>query len=171
MQKICLLEANTEPELRITTDEALEIYKQIQAELIPTSFSDYTDEQLSEILENEERLEKLNQETILNNFNKSLVCPVCQKSNIYEENNMLICNNISGCKLKIDTLRCLVNLNELDRRLEIALAQHDCSEVPFFQFKARDEDPVLFEQLIANKDASCFLLMSCEKCNFLEFII
>lgn len=80
LQKICLLEATTQPELKITVDEANDIYKQIQLELIPQSLGEYTDDELLEILSKEELDEKISQEAISNNINSYVVCPLCQKN-------------------------------------------------------------------------------------------
>jgi hypothetical protein len=174
LEKICLLEATTQPELKISTDEALAIYKQIQNELIPQEYAEYTDEQLSEIFESGELIEKLNQEDIFYNLNKNItvICPLCQKSNLVEDKSSIICQNVHSCNFKIDIRKTNVDLFELARRLDYSIAHHECDGVPHFQFKTSDNsnDSILFDQLSASK-ATCFLLMTCDKCSLMEFVI
>jgi hypothetical protein len=47
----------------------------------------------------------------------------------------------------------------LATRLETCVKQHECNEPPRFQFKTSESI------------TSCFLLMSCDKCEFLSFIV
>lgn len=170
LEKICLFEANTQPELKISPDEAMEILKQIQNELIPSG--EFSDEQLSEILYQEELKEIINNETIQNNSEIYVVCPLCQKNNLIMNGEDVVCRNSVNCTFKMEKSLNL-SLNGLSDRLETATGMHDCNNVPSFQFKndvmENSEEAKVLKQMSGSTHSS-FLLMSCEKCNFMEFI-
>ena len=174
LQKICLLEAKTSHDL-ITIDEAIDIYKQIQIELISNSFKDINDNQLEEILVNIDREEEFIKNVTSNS--SDIICPVCQRSNLVELDSMIACkNNSKGCSFRIDTSTTKETLKEFAARLDSAIRQHQqeqCSEVPVFLFKTADRlnknEAFLINELSC-PSASCFLMMSCEKCN-LDLII
>lgn len=161
LKKICLFEATTQPELKITSDQAMEIYKQIQLELVPTSLSEFSDDQIAEIFAIEERNEKINQKDIIDQMNNDItvICPLCQKSNLIQEDSNIICTNAPMCNLRIDDSK--LNLIGLSKRLGFALNQHDCSEVPIFQFN----------NMCTKSVKESHLIMTCNKCNLMEFII
>lgn len=171
LQKICLLEATTKPELKISVDEAAEIMRQIQLELIPAQISD---EELIEILRLEEQNDMMNQEAILNNSSIYVVCPLCQKSSLEQSTPSLItCKNTAACNFKIDQTQVKCDLNELSVRLQKALASHNCSQVPYFQSRSDivpgSQDANMLMGLTGSFRSS-FLLMSCDTCNLMEFI-
>lgn len=169
LEKICLLEATTKPELKISVDEAIDIYRQIQKELIPTSFAEYNDDELSEILMREEMQEFSHREAISNNSETKVICPLCQKTNLITNGPMIQCKN--SCDFKVDS--ATMNLNDLSERLSAAISHHDCNNLPIFQYKSNiqsgSQDAALLKQLYGSTNSS-FLLMSCENCNFMEFI-
>jgi len=170
LQKICLLEATTKPELKISVDEAAEIMRQIQQELIPT----VGDEELLEILRQEELNELINQEAILNNSSINVVCPLCLKSNLEQSTPTLICcKNKAVCSFHVDQTQINLDFAGLSVRLDKALAAHGCNQVPCFQFKGGilpgSQDADMLMNLTGSVRAS-FLLMSCENCQFMEFI-
>ncbi len=173
LQKICLLEATTQPELKINPDEAAEIYKQIQMELIPTSYGEFSEEQLLEILQQEEINEMRNQEAVNSNLSTVVVCPVCQKSNLVQEQNLICCLNPAGCSFRFDVMKMNLQLCELERRLKSAISKHECAYVPSFEFKTgiqpNTKEAEVLAQLSGSKQ-SCFLLMSCDKCQDMQFI-
>ena len=158
MEKICLLEAKTNPDL-ITIDEAIVIYKQIQAELIPNSNQD--EEIIKELLESE-------------NIKTSVVCPICQKANIVQEGSIIYCKNTTGCILRINVSDSNLSLNDLVARLEQAVKQHPCNEVPYFKFKdSLDRSDLALLSLIKPNsiNSSYLLIMSCEHCQFMQSIL
>ncbi len=173
LQKICLLEATTQPELKINPDEAAEIYRQIQLELIPTSYGEFTEEQLLEILQQEEMNEMLNQDAVKSNMNTVVVCPLCQKSNLVQEMNMIQCLNRGGCDFRFNVMEVNLQLSELKERLYSAITKHECANVPSFEFKAgiqpNTSDAEVLAQL-SGSNKSCFLLMSCDQCQDMQFI-
>lgn len=145
--------------------------RQIQLELIPTQVSD---EELLEILRLEEVNDMMNQEAILSNSSIHVVCPVCQKSSLEQSAHSLItCKNKMACNFKIDQTQVECNLKELSVRLQKALASHTCSQVPCFQSKSDivpgSQDANMLMGLTGSARSS-FLLMSCDNCNFMEFI-
>lgn len=153
----------------ISIDEAIEIYKQIQAEL-SASLLDPDQELIEEILKGEEAQQNLSEDT------SSIMCPVCQKANLIEENNQIRCRN-SGvrCNFAMDTSRSGLTLYELGRRLEIAVHNHTCNEIPTFEFRSIDptnrNDVIFITQLSCQPNTNCLLLMSCENCNFMHSLI
>ncbi|CAF0703806.1 unnamed protein product [Brachionus calyciflorus] len=166
LEKICLLEAKSEA---ITVDEALEIYKQIQNELIP---QDFDEAQLNDLLKQQEMEEMLNQESItyaLSDKNSHVFCPVCQKEFLTQENSFVYCKNVlkNRCNFKISCQETNLDLDKLAERLELALRNHNCNEVPIFQFKTKDQmsrsDLIFVSQLYGSQPvASCFLLICSE---------
>ena len=177
MEKICLLEAQTES---ISIDDAIEMYKQIQEELIPISFGDLSDEQIEELLKSQEMEDKMNQENILYvSMNKisQVFCPICQKEFLKQEYPTIYCQNVvnNNCNFKIDCQETNLDLEKLAVRLEDAMRQHQCNEIPYFQFKTKNSmdknDLILFNQFSSSPNNSCFLLMSCDNCCFLQSII
>jgi hypothetical protein len=171
LEKICLLEAKTNHNL-ITSDEAYEIYQQIQQELLPQYDTNQLDDYLK-MLEIEEKLFEDSINNINNNFS-SIICPICFKSNLVQQNLMISCEN--GCDFKLDTVKTGIDMNQLKFRLDKAMGLHEnCSEIPQFQFKnAQSMDKnelVVLSQLSTLPSASCFLIMSCDKCQFMEMVI
>lgn len=171
LEKICLLEASTKPELKISIDEAIDIYKQIQKELIPTSFAGYNDEELIEILKQEEMQELGNQEAISNNSGTNVICPLCQKTNLITNGSFIQCKD--SCDFRIDMTSMNISLSGLSERLSAAISHHDCNNRPVFQYKTNiqpgSQDAAFLKQLSGSTNSS-FLLMSCDNCNFMEFI-
>lgn len=151
LEKICLLEAQTNS---ITIDEAIEMYKEIQGELLPT----YDDKQLEEIIQSQQYEESI-LNAVLNN-NLYVICPICQRANLSETHEQIYCRNSSQCHFKIEKSKANnIDLSTLQTRLETCVKQHECSEPPRFQFKTSESV------------TSCFLLMSCDKCEFMSFLI
>lgn len=161
LNKICLLEAKSES---LPLDAALEIYQQIQHELIPL---EYTDNQLSEYYEYDQLNEMINNEAIYNQLHAVVVCPICQKANLKKENNLIKC---TSCSFQITTQ---FELSDLSMRLEHAIKQHPCNDIPVFEYKnyVDKNDAVLMSQLGLSSNQSSFLIMSCDKCSFTQFII
>lgn len=174
MEKICLLEAENNS---ISVDEALEIYRQIQEEIIP---NDLDEAQLNELLNNQEREELMNQDSIyhaLSDEYSRIFCPVCQKEFLTQENSVIFCKNLQKncCNFKVNCHETNLDLVKLAQRLNNALINHSCSEVPSFQFKTKDQmshnDLILINQLNSCPVTSCFLIMSCENCSLMQSII
>jgi hypothetical protein len=153
LQKICLLEANTNKAL-ITVDEAFDIYRQIQAELIPSQFDD---QQIEEIIHRQD----IEEETAINAIKtKSIVCPICMKSNLVQDGSFIYCKSLlsNSCSFKLDTSIVKINIQELGTRLENAVRQHTCNDVPLFMFTNAEPN-------------SCYLIMMCESCQYMHSII
>ena len=167
LQKICLLEANSSRNV-ISVDEALDIYSQIQSELIPISLTDINENQIEEYLKNLEEDEQSVREESSN-----VCCPVCQRSNLVERNSMITCSS-HACTFKIDMQKSGLTLSRLHARLEHVMGQHACTELPCFQFKSAEmfnkSDLIMLGQFNAASSASFFLMISCEHCNFLDLI-
>ncbi len=159
LEKICLLEAKTNNSL-ITIDEAAEIYKQIQSELLPSSYYDLDDEQLEEIIKRQD----LEQDLVVaasNEANKIVVCPVCMKSNLTQTDSRIYCPNSvnnNSCSFRLDTSVVKINLSELASRLQNSTSEHSCHNVPEFMFENTSE-------------SSYCLIMLCDKCGFMQSII
>lgn len=176
LEKICLLEAESNS---ISVDEALKIYKQIQEEIIP---NDLDEAQLEELLKSQEREEMLNQDSIchaLSDEYSRIFCPICQKEFLTQENSIIYCKNLlkNNCNFKINANETNLDLPKLADRLNKALLNHNCSEVPSFQFKTKDQmsqnDLILINLLSSfpSPNSSCFLIMSCENCSLMQSII
>ncbi len=179
LQKICLLEATLNPNL-ITIDEAEDIYRQIQIEILPQY--DIEASQLDDYLRQLEIEEKLFEDSILtsnNNF-KQIICPVCQKSNLIQTQSWLKCQK--DCGFRVDSIKTGIDVNQLEQRLEIAMNKHEnCNEIPQFQFKTFESvgsnantinnEQILFSQLSTLPQASCLLIMTCEKCQLMHMVI
>lgn len=157
-----MLEAKSES---LPLDAAIEIYQQIQRELIPL---EYTEDQLREYYAYDELNELMNNETIYNQLHTVVVCPICQKANLVSEQHTIKCANLA-CKFHIQTS---LSLSDLSMRLEHAIKQHSCNDIPVFEYKnfSDKNDAFLMHQLGLTNQAS-FLIMSCDKCNFTQFII
>ena len=163
MNKICLLEAKSES---LPLDAAIEIYQQIQSELIPT---EYSDEQIKEYYDYEQQVNAMiNNEILTNQMKTNVVCPVCLKWNLTKENNVIKCCN-QQCQFNITTN---LTLSDLSSRLETALKQHPCNEAPSFEYKncTNMNDVILMKQLGLTNQSS-FLMMSCDRCCFNQFIV
>ncbi|RMZ95081.1 calpain-3 isoform X2 [Brachionus plicatilis] len=174
LEKICLLEAESNA---ISVDEALEIYKQIQEEIIP---NDLDEAQLDELLKSQEREELMNQDSIyhaLSDEFSRIFCPICQKEFLVQENSVIYCKNFlkKNCNFRINCYEARIDLPKLAERLNTALVNHNCSEVPSFQFKTKDQmsqsDLILINQLSSFPTHSCFLVMSCENCSLMQSLI
>lgn len=113
--------------------------------------------------------ELMNNELIESQQTVVVICPMCQKSNLKHEQNMIRCMN-NYCQFRTITN---LNLIDLNNRLNNALQQHQCNETPTFQFKnCTDQNDALFlKQFGILSNQSSFLIMSCDHCNFLHFII
>ena len=116
LEKICLLEAKTNPNL-ITSDEAYEIYQQIQKELLPQYDTNQLDDYLK-MLEIEEKLFEDSINNINNNF-LSVICPICFKSNLVQQNSIINCEN--SCNFKLDVVKTGIDMNQLKLRLDNAM--------------------------------------------------
>lgn len=174
LEKICLLEAENNS---ISVDEALEIYKQIQEEIIPNNVDEV---QLNELLNNQEREELMNQDSIyhaLSDEYSRIFCPICQKEFLTQENSIIFCRNFlkNACNFKINCHETNLDLVKLADRLNNVLLNHSCSEIPIFQFKTKDQmshnDLILISQLNPSPISSCFLIFSCENCSLMQSII
>lgn len=161
----------------ISVDEALEIYKQIQEEIIPNNLDEA---QLDELLKSQEREELMNQDSIyhaLSDEFSRIFCPICQKEFLAQENSVIYCKNFlkKNCNFRINCYEARIDLPKLAERLNTALVNHNCSEVPSFQFKTKDQmsqsDLILINQLSSFPTHSCFLVMSCENCSLMQSLI
>ena len=141
LQKIMLLEAKTSSSL-LSIDEASDIYKQIQQELI----SELNDQQIEEILRNEDFEQEMVLQNAANNKFHNVCCPVCFKANLKQEFNQVFCPN---CNFGYDVQKVKIDLNQLASRLDEAMRNHLCNDVPLFMFRNSE------------------LLMLCEKCDFM----
>jgi hypothetical protein len=168
LQKICLLEANTNPNLVLSVDQANEIYSQIQNEL-SAQLSDKDDIEIENILKNIENVDQLELDV--------LCCPVCKKSNVTEKDATIFCENSSNCIFKINNSK--LTLSQLKTRIDMSMSQHEestcCDKLPFFQFKNQEtivpSDLVMLQHFTTSaQHVSFFLLVSCESCNFLDII-
>ena len=142
LEKICLLNAKSNE--FIDYEEAMEIYKQIQDELSSSQYYDYDYE-----------IEALTQEFTLNS--PSCICPICQKFLLKSDLNSIYCSN---CDFKINARKSdgdLLSLECLAQMLNEAVKEHGCSEIPAFQ--------------LVSDDDRLFLMMSCDKCNFMKVIV
>ena len=144
----------------ISIDEAVDIYKQIQNELIPSQFSSLDDHQIEEIIRAQEQEEELvlNASTLAN---KTIVCPICIKANLVQEKNFIYCQNfqINSCNFILDCSKInRMSLDELGRRLNESIKQHSCNETPIFMFN--------------NSDMKSFdLMLICDSCGHLQSLV
>ena len=183
LEKIMLLEANTNRNL-ITVDEVAEIYEQMKREIAESA--EYSDEQLEELIRQQELSELDIRSSASDSVALNVVCPVCQKANLIEERTQqvsrLFCPNAADkatCNFKLDTSvkgSEMLTLQSLGERLEAAMRQHECSGAPRFQFKSTQDtidanELVLLRSLSSLPSAHCFLLMSCDLCQFMQLII
>jgi hypothetical protein len=176
LQKICILHANTMQNLpsQISIDEAIEMYNQIQSELLSSSksFKDFNDNEIEELMKSIEN----DQQSALEDLSRSstVCCPLCQKSNLYEKDQSTIVCNSSKCNFNVDIHKSGFNLSLLNARLESILNEHKCSEIPCFQFKNVNEfnnnDYIMLNQIVGGKSVSFYLLATCQNCNFLDVI-
>lgn len=165
LQKICLLEAKTNPTF-ISIDEATDIYNQIQMELLSfKSFKDINDNEIEDFMRNIENDNQLSLE--------ETICPICQKANLLEANSMIACS-ATQCPFKIDMNKSGMDLSQLTARLQSLIRQHTCDEIPRFQFKSSDaitnNDLVMLNQFTSGKQVSFYLIATCDNCNFLDVI-
>lgn len=147
LKKICILEAKTNKSL-ISSDEADEIYSQIQQELLT-----------ERLIEEYAQMEAMEEEMALNqkSHRSVVVCPVCVKSNLVEDRSSIWCENVSvgACEFKINGHPNGLDLAQLAARLEAACHEHPCLNTPVFMYES----------------SPCCLLMACEQCNFTKSII
>jgi hypothetical protein len=155
LQKICLLEARTNASL-MNVDEAPEIYKQIQLELL----QDLEDTQLEAILNMQDFEREMATSSSAATTTTQLVCPVCMKGSLQESSSQIFCSRASlgSCGFRVSTAVVRMNLGELAGRLQTAVAEHSCDSVPQF----------IFENSSAE---SLNLIIMCEKCRFMRSII
>ncbi len=160
LEKICLLEAKTNHSL-ITIDEAAEIYKQIQSEVLPSSLYDLDDAQLEDIIKRQDLEQELAVSASTKTAAEVVVCPVCMKANLTEGNFYIFCpnsiNNIS-CSFRLNTSVVKFGLSGLTVRLQRAMGDHSCHHVPEFMFENAAE-------------SSYCLIMLCDKCGFMHSIV
>jgi hypothetical protein len=88
-------------------------------------------------------------------FEIKVICPLCQKCELEETQFTIECKQ---CSFKLNTIQSNIRLKDLSYLLENAVAQHTCNEVPYFQTSGSNIDEFI-------------LLMSCDKCNFMKFIL
>jgi len=136
LEKICLLEADKN---LITIDEAINLYKEVQSEMLNQEYEDFEEAWL-----------------LSSQANDSVVCPMCQRTKLNEDNyNRVI--NCGNCGFKISTAQKKLTLAELAFKLQNAVAQHECAEVPYFQYCAESNE--------------VDLIMVCDKCSFMHCIL
>lgn len=175
LEKICRLEAVTRPDLKITADEASELIRQIQLEMIPVEYGGLSDEQLSEIFDAEEADEIMQREAIRQNDEGgvNVVCPVCQKASLIQREGVIGCPAQNGCLFKVEKSQLDLTLGELAKLLDKAMSCHECTNVPSFEFKAgivaNSAEAMLLKQMTGSS-RNCFLLMSCDKCQHMQYI-
>ena len=149
LAKICVLEAKTNKTLVVSVDEADEIYKQIQLELM--NDQDVVEEML--------RMEQLEVEASLA---ATVTCPLCFRTNLMQENGHIYCPNVAvrRCEFQVDMRSCGFDLAQLKNRLENRVAQHACSNTPVFMFESEN----------GGQASPCCLIMMCESCGFMQSV-
>jgi hypothetical protein len=143
LEKICLLEAKVSDQL-ISIDEAADIYKQLQYELI--QHQQYDDDVFYQ-----------HQEVEMPSINNHVICPLCQKSELSIDNKKFI--SCPKCFLWIDADARQMTLSDLNLCLENAVKQHNCPEIPYFKMFKEQEN------------SNGTLLMICENCDFFFSVI
>ena len=153
LEKICLLEAKTSPDL-LSIEEAAELYEQIEREILLSIMQDEEDE-LNQRLLKEYEADQFQLEKSFEDEQACILCPICQRANLREDNGKIFCsNNQAGqCTFGVDKSATSVSILELGKRLEMAMGDHGCMEVPRFQL-----------------DNSASLRMLCDKCQFAKVI-
>lgn len=156
LEKICLLEAKTSPDL-LSIEEAAELYEQIEREILLSIMQDEEDE-LNQRLLKEYEAEQSHLEKSFEDERASILCPICQRANLREDADRIVCQNSAAGQCTFAVLKktaaggvCII---ELERRLESAMSDHACMEVPRFRL---DDSPVSLKML-------------CDKCQFAKVI-
>lgn len=88
-------------------------------------------------------------------FETKVICPLCQKCELKETQYTIECYQ---CQFKLNRIQSNIRLKDLSHLLEDAVTQHKCNEVPYFQTSGSNVDEFI-------------LLMNCDKCNFMKFIL
>ncbi len=169
-ERILIKDFTTDPPS--ASDDEYVIYQQIQQELLPK----YDTNQLENYLKMLE-LEEKYYEDLINYFNNnflSVICPICYKSNLVQQNTLINCKN--SCNFKPDVVKTGIDMNQLKLRLDIVMDLHvNCFEVPQFQFMNNEimdkNELVILSHMSTLPSESCSLIMYCDKCNFLQMVI
>jgi hypothetical protein len=167
LEKICLLEAKANYET-ITIDEAIEIYKQIQSELLEL---DYDEKLAKEFLASDAP-----DETEFTSTDQ-VICPICQKASLFENPSQSIECESNLCNFKLDCSQTTtkMSLQYLNSKLNTVVQMHCCNEVPKFEFKPIEScspsELILLKEFSSSATLfNAFLLMHCDKCGFMQFV-
>lgn len=163
LEKICLTEASASS--LISYDEAIEIYKQIQIEMASNlnnnnsignqpDYADYVD----------------TTDDMIDFNNSCVICPLCQKCELNYTDSKFDHIYCKKCSFKINTNRNKspsynnkLTLETLSTLLNTAVSEHNCTEKPNFELIIDDESD--------NPECTSVLLMNCNNCKFMKFII
>ena len=153
LEKICLLEAKTRPDL-LSIEEAAELREQIEREILLSIIQDEEDE-LNQRLIKEYEAEQTQLEKSFEADQANVLCPICQRANLIENALQIVCENkrAGQCAFGVDKTRTCDSIADLARRLESAMSDHACMEVPSFHF-----------------DGAVSLKMLCGQCQFVKAI-